>query len=145
MHGGAQLAAGLGGPGIGSVRRAPAASRGVATIVFHGDHDATVVLKNGSAIVEQAALNLEHERGPLTREVQERMAPDRRCTRTTYLDGDGLPVVEQWTVHGGGHAWSGGSAAGSFTEPRGPDASREMVRFFLLHELRESAVPQAAA
>jgi poly(hydroxyalkanoate) depolymerase family esterase len=144
MHGGAGITAGMSALGIGSASRAVGASRGVATIVFHGDHDATVVHNNGSKIVDQALLNLEHERGPLTREVQERMAHGRRCTRTTYLDGDGLPVVEQWTVHGGGHAWSGGSAAGSFADPQGPDASREMMRFFLLHEQRESVVPEAA-
>ena len=140
MHGGAQTPTGKSARGIASAGRAPKASRGVATIVIHGDRDATVALKNGAAIADQAVSNLEHERGPLTREVQERTAHGRRCTRTTYLAGDGLPVVEQWTVHGGGHAWSGGSAAGSFTEPQGPDASREMMRFFLLHEQRESAV-----
>ena len=140
MHGAAQLPTAKRERGIASAGRAPAASRAVATIVFHGDRDATVVLKNSSAIADQAVSDLEHEWGPLTREVQERVAHGRRCTRITYLAGDGLPVVEQWTIHGGGHAWSGGSAAGSFTEPQGPDASREMVRFFLLHELRESAV-----
>jgi len=144
MHGGAQVAAAVGALASGAAGRAPAASRGVPTIVFHGESDATVALHNGLAIVDQAVSNLEQQRGPLTPEVQERMARGRRCTRTTHLDGDGLPVVEQWIVHGGGHAWSGGSAAGSFTDPQGPDASREMVRFFLLHELRESAVPEAA-
>ena len=139
MHGAAPLPTAMGERGIASAGRAPAASRGVATIAFHGDRDATVVLKNSAAIADQAVLNLEHEWGPLTREVQERAVQGRRCTRTTYLAGDGLPVVEQWTIHGSGHAWSGGSAAGSFTELQGPDASREMVRFFLLHEQRASA------
>jgi poly(hydroxyalkanoate) depolymerase family esterase len=140
MQRGARPPANKSASGVASASRAPKASHGVATIVFHGDRDATVALNNGSTIADRAVSNLEHERGPLTREVQERTTRGRRCTRTSYLAGDGLPVVEQWTVHGAGHAWSGGSVAGSFTDPQGPDASREMMRFFLLHEQRESAV-----
>ena len=54
-------------------------------------------------------------------------------TRTVESDASGLPMAEHWLLHGAGHAWSGGSAAESYTEPRGPDASREMLRFFLRH------------
>ena len=56
-------------------------------------------------------------------------------TRTVYLNSAGADMLERWALHGAGHAWSGGSASGSYTDPRGPDASREMIRFFFRHKL----------
>jgi poly(hydroxyalkanoate) depolymerase family esterase len=98
----------------------------IPTIVFHGDRDTTVNLVNGDQVITQAKAAAD-----LRVEVIQGEAGDLHYTRTLHVNEGGRPVVEQWVLHGGGHAWSGGSIVGSYTDPRGPEASREMVRFFL--------------
>jgi poly(hydroxyalkanoate) depolymerase family esterase len=111
------------GPAPGGQRRI------VPTIVFHADKDHTVNPRNGDQVIAQSAAASD-----LQTKVQRGQVPGGHAySRTIHTDAAGEPVLEQWLVHGGGHAWSGGSAAGSYTDPRGPDASREMLRFFLEH------------
>lgn len=101
----------------------------VPTIVFHGDGDHTVDASNAIAIVEQATAR--HGRATLRMDVRIGTTPSGRTyRRTDYIDASDRIMAEHWTLHGAGHAWSGGSTAGSFTDPLGPDASREMIRFF---------------
>ena len=96
-------------------------------IVFHGDSDTTVHPVNGEQVMAQ---RLHHHRGARP-SVQSGAVPDGyRYTQTTHIKPDGTPLGEHWVVHGAGHAWSGGSASGSYTDAKGPDASREMLRFF---------------
>jgi poly(hydroxyalkanoate) depolymerase family esterase len=102
------------------------------TIVFHGDRDATVDVGNGSAIVDRAVTNAERDVGPLRKAIREGRSGDGRpYTATTYRASRTASFVEYWVLHGAGHAWSGGFPEGSFTDASGPDASAEMVRFFL--------------
>ncbi len=104
----------------------------VPTIVFHGDRDATVLHSNGAAIVAQAT-GADPAGVMATSQDTGTASGGRGYTRTEYRDASGKVFVEDWRVHGGGHAWMGGSATGSYTDPQGPDASGEMVRFFLQH------------
>ena len=123
--------------GLGTRRRpsdrpmAREIGRTVPTIVFHADKDTTVHPRNGEYVLAQAGATA----GDLQTVVEHGQAPNdgRTFTRTLHADDRGTAVLEQWIVHGGGHAWSGGSPEGSYTDPRGPDASREMLRFFLDH------------
>jgi poly(3-hydroxybutyrate) depolymerase len=107
---------------------------GVPVIVFHGDDDATVHQKNGGDVVRQsidsftacsadaqAAMTVMEETGT-TR--------GRGFTRAVHRGKTGAVVAEQWTVHGSGHAWSGGNSDGTYTDAKGPNASLEMLRFF---------------
>jgi poly(3-hydroxybutyrate) depolymerase len=91
-------------------------------IVFHGDADPTVAVGNADRLVDAG--------GQATTTTSEPKS-GRRFTRTVYRDDTGRPSAERWIVHGSGHAWSGGTVDGSYTDPAGPDASAEMVRFFL--------------
>lgn len=101
----------------------------VPLIVFHGDADSTVAPANGQALVKQAVAAAGKS---LPQTQAERVGGNgRSATRSVYTTALGKPLVEYWQIHGAGHAWSGGSTAGSYTDPQGPDASAEMLRFFL--------------
>lgn len=107
----------------------PSAKSLVPTIVFHGDADTTVHPRNGAEVVAGAAAGETYPR-----EIEQgTSAGGRNFTRSVQRDETGRSVIEEWVIHGAGHAWSGGSTAGSFTDPRGPDATAEMLRFFLAH------------
>src|SRR5471030_2181296 len=112
--------------GAGEVTHAPRSKGGLPIIVFHGDRDTTVHPQNGEDVMEQGLHG--HAAAP---SVQSGAVPNgHRYTQTTHRRADGAPLAEHWLVHGSGHAWSGGSARGSYTDDKGPDASREMMRFF---------------
>ena len=99
--------------------------KGKPIIVFHGDRDQTVHPSNSDHIVAQSM--------PLrgAKQVKKGQAgAGYAYTQTVHEGPDGKVLAEHWMVHGAGHAWSGGSSRGSFTDGKGPDASREMMRFF---------------
>jgi poly(hydroxyalkanoate) depolymerase family esterase len=119
---------------LGAMRTAPprgagAPTSGVPTIVFHGDADGTVHPDNAAAVIAASVppgMTVETQQGVA--------AGGRRFTRVLHQRaGDSAPRAEHWVVHAAPHAWSGGDPAGSYTDPRGPDASAEMLRFFLAH------------
>ena len=126
-------------------------SSDVPAIVFHGDRDSTVAPVNADRLIA-ARTGKEPEPGhsdsstraemPLTTTGTEN---GRRYTRRTHHDRQGTVIAEQWTVHGGGHAWSGGDPAGSYADPLGPDATREMLRFFLETAASTISEPEATA
>jgi len=99
--------------------RGEAAALPVPTIVFHGDHDSTVHHSNGEKVIAMLEKAL----------VQTGEAAGRAYTRTVLQSEKGKGM-EHWLVHGAGHAWFGGNPRGSFADPQGPDATREMLRFF---------------
>lgn len=104
-------------------------------IIFHGDQDRVVHPSNAGAFLH----NMEKSYpGPLVSESfsgkADKSGKGRDFTRKIHRTKNGETLLEEWTVHGSGHGWSGGRLAGSYTDPEGPDASREMLRFFLSHK-----------
>jgi poly(hydroxyalkanoate) depolymerase family esterase len=116
----------------GAPRPASGAAAGqvVPAIVFHGDRDATVHPSNGAQVASQC---VDRDDKSIEVVVQRGQVPGGHAyTCSVHKDAAGRVLLELWEVHGAGHAWSGGSARGSYTDPNGPDAAREMLRFFLL-------------
>jgi poly(3-hydroxybutyrate) depolymerase len=112
----------------------------IPAIVFHGDRDTTVHPRNSDQALAQCMAHAApkasrgEEHGKRKVSVDKGQVPDGRAyTRVKRYGEDGQVIAEQWTIHGAGHAWSGGSRKGSYTDPKGPNASREMLRFFLEH------------
>ncbi len=103
----------------------------IPTIVFHGDRDVTVHPKNGYQILDNSMRTTNTQK----KVHRGRVPGGHTYTRTVYSDATGRVIFEHWNIHGAGHAWSGGSPAGSYTDPQGPDATREMLRFFFDHSL----------
>jgi poly(hydroxyalkanoate) depolymerase family esterase len=115
----------------GTARGGSRRARGtpIPVIVFHGDRDTTVHPGNGEQALAQCVDPDDHD---VT--VEEGRVPHGHAyTRSVRRDRSGSVIAEQWIVHGAGHAWSGGDRSGSYTDPRGPNAAREMMRFFTAH------------
>jgi poly(hydroxyalkanoate) depolymerase family esterase len=109
------------------------------TIVFHGTADTTVNPDNSEFITDAALAALKASGVSLVKtkskiESSSKPGNPEHAERTTYSNASGIPFVESWIIKAGPHAWSGGSAQGSYTDPDGPDASAAMLAFFLRHE-----------
>lgn len=108
-----------------------AGSPALPLIVFHGDMDSTVHPRNGQGVIEQS-IGIASLRRPAPRAHAETgETTGRSFTREIHRGHGGEVLAERWTVHGSGHAWSGGRRQGSYTDASGPDASGEMMRFFM--------------
>lgn len=119
----------------GTPRSGAATGPSAPLIVFHGDADPTVDHANVAGLVEQGLGGRPGTTRSAPRRISGQAPGGHPYTRVLHPGPDGATRVECWTVHSGGHAWFGGSPAGSYTDPQGPDASAEMVRFFLEHPL----------
>ena len=116
--------------GGGAKRTGPGNQSFVPLITFHGDRDATVNEVNSRQIVAAAAASAAGK--ALTVRVEKGCSKSGRFyTRAQSVDSSGTALIEQWTIEGLGHAWSGGNGSGSYTDPGGPEASRAMIEFFL--------------
>jgi poly(hydroxyalkanoate) depolymerase family esterase len=115
---------------------------GTPVIVFHGDADTTVSPRNATQVYAPPTGDPgapgSSDGSDVHESVESGVVPGGHTfTRTRLIGGDSMPTSELWVVHKSGHAWSGGDPRGSYTDPNGPDASAEMLRFFGAHRLKD--------
>src|SRR5450755_57280 len=110
----------------------PIACASAPVIAFHGGADGIVAPVSAEKLVAAVVAGSPAESRSVP-SITDNRGDDgtRPHTRTVHGTQDGTVVAEHWLVQGAGHAWFGGNPVGSYTDPRGPDASAEMVRFFL--------------
>jgi poly(hydroxyalkanoate) depolymerase family esterase len=114
--------------GKSSDRHPRRANNRARTVIFHGKSDAKVHPSNADHILSEARAGVS---GIYRESTHRGTSNGLEYDRTVVVDARGVSQLEYWAIDGLGHAWSGGSRDGSHTEQRGPDASREMLRFFL--------------
>jgi poly(3-hydroxybutyrate) depolymerase len=102
-------------------------------IVFHGDRDTIVAPANAAGLIDQALAGGSPGAAPASVTTNGQVPGGHAYSRTCYQDPAGRVVAERWVIHQAGHAWSGGVPHGSYTDPHGPTASAEFVRFFGQH------------
>lgn len=95
-------------------------------IIFHGDSDATVHPVNSVSLFQGVC-----EVGALSLTERKVGTMNDRNYKVQTASADGKIMAELWAIEGGGHAWSGGDIRGSYADPTGPCAAKEMLRFFL--------------
>jgi len=112
--------------------------RRLPAIVFHGTADTRVSPVNAEQTITQwrktnACLAAEHSESSfaLTEKVIGGQVPDGYAYRKhIYVEADARPLLEKWLVQGLGHAWSGSPNPSKYSDPKGPNASAEIWRFF---------------
>ena len=127
-------------------------ARVVPTIVFHGTSDKTVALTNGDQAVQQwmatnklASHNtycVDFARPTSVTTGRVDVPGGYSYITATWDDEHDEAVQVYWKVSGMGHAWSGGNPAGSYTDPRGPDASLAMYNFFAVHPMSSESAEE---
>jgi poly(hydroxyalkanoate) depolymerase family esterase len=108
-------------------------------IVFQGDGDPYVNPLNAEQLISQWSKTNDYlDDGKDNDSIKSQPASQtegsvpggHQFTKSSYNDRDGRLIMEKWMVKGLGHAWSGSPTAGPFADPKGPNASLEMWRFF---------------
>ncbi|WP_223258418.1 extracellular catalytic domain type 1 short-chain-length polyhydroxyalkanoate depolymerase [Thermogemmatispora tikiterensis] len=118
-------------------------ARVVPTIVFHGQSDYVVYPINGDQVVQQwmttdrlaSGGSYNASFGSPSSSSNGQVPGGHAYTVQTWTDSSGREIQEYWKVYGMGHAWSGGSSSGSYTDPAGPSATNAMYTFFMNHPM----------